>query len=141
MKMNREKYVELHSLDFDHENSACGSCPLDECGYYYGNCPQEEGKLIATNAFSGSMVSTEKYGTEVTKISEEEFNEMARFADSHISHPGISKRYHLPINKKQIHLVPGDEVLVVYIHGGKLPMNGKVPWNVKLSFEHIKVVA
>jgi hypothetical protein len=66
---------------------------------------------------------------------------MARFADSHISHPGISKRYHLPINKKQIHLVPGDEVLVVYIHGGKLPMNGKVPWNVKLSFEHIKVVA
>lgn len=100
-----------------------------------------EEKLIVTNAFSGSMVNTEKYQTDVTKITEEEFEELAKYADSHISHPGISKRYHLPINKKHIKLVPGDEVAVVYIHGGKLPENGKLPWNVKLTFEHIKVIA
>lgn len=97
--------------------------------------------MIVTNAFSGAMVNTEEYGTNVKKITEEEFQEMAKDADSHISHPGISKRYRLPINKKHIDLRPGDEVLVVYIHGGKLPMNGRVPWNVKLSFEHIKVIA
>ena len=100
-----------------------------------------DGKLIVTNAFSGSMVRTEKYGTDVTKITELEFEEMARYADSHISHPGISKRYHLPINKKHIKLLPGDEVIVVYIHGGRLPSTGKIPWNVQLSFEHIKVIA
>lgn len=96
---------------------------------------------IVTNAFSGAMVQTEKYRTHVTKISEEEFMELSQEADSHISHPGISKRYHLPINKKHIALLPGDEVVVVYIHGGKLPFNGRLPWNVQLTFEHIKVVA
>ena len=99
------------------------------------------GKLIVSNAFSGSMVNTEKYSTKVSKISEEEFSELAKHADSHISHPGIAKRYRIPINKKHINLLPGDEVVVVYIHGGKLPMNGSLPWNVSLSFEHIKVIA
>ena len=108
-------------------------------GYIMNN--SYNGKLIATNAFSGAMVNTEEYSTKVSKISEEEFFELAKNADSHISHPGISKRYHLPINKKHINLVPGDEVVVVYIHGGKLPMTGKVPWNVSLSFEHIRVIA
>lgn len=100
----------------------------------------DEERLIVTNAFSGSMVNTEKYHTDVKKITEEEFEELAKYADSHISHPGISRRYDLPINKKRINLVPGDEVAVVYIHGGKLPTTGKLPWNVKLTFEHIKVI-
>lgn len=141
--MNRRDYIELHTLEFDHDNSSCGECILDDCGYYTDECPQSYtgGKLIVTNAFSGAMVNTEKYSTKVAKITEEEFLELAKTADSHISHPGISKRYNIPINKKHIELVPGDEVVVVYIHGGKLPFDGRLPWNVKLSFEHIKVIA
>ena len=138
--MNRKEYIDLHTLEFDNNNSDCGECALDECGYYADHCPQN-GKLIVTNAFSGAMVLPEKYGTRVTKISEKEFLELAQKADSHISHPGIAKRYHIPINKEHINLLPGDEVVVVYIHGGKLPMNGSVPWNVKLSFEHIRVMS
>lgn len=138
--MNRKEYIDLHTLEFDHENSACGDCKCKECGYYTNECPQS-GRLIVANAFSGSMVNIEKYGTTVTKITEPEFEELVQNADSHISHPGIARRYHLPINKKHINLVPGDELIVVYIHGGKLPLTGEVPWNVSLSFEHIRVVA
>lgn len=138
----RREYVRNHTLDFDHENSNCGSCTLQDCEYYYNNCPNglRPGKLIVTNAFSGAMVQTSEYGTDVEKISEEEFLELSQEACSHIGHPGIARRYHLPVNRKPIHLVPGDEVAVVYIHGGKLPRNGKLPWNVRLTFEHIKIV-
>ena len=75
----------------------------------------------------------------VTKISEEEFLELIKTADSNISHPGIARRYHLPVNPCKIKLGLGDEVIVVYIHGGKLPGNGRLPWNVHLTFEHIQI--
>lgn len=97
------------------------------------------GRLIVTNAYSGSMVNTESYSTSVEKISEEEFIDLARKGDSHIGNPGIARRYHLPYNRKPIHLVPGDELAVVYIKGGQLPSSGQLPWNVHLSFEHIKI--
>lgn len=140
--MNREKYIDLHSLEFDHENSACGSCSLNECGYYYNECPQNYtgGKIIITNAFSGNMIKHSEYSTIVSKISEEEFLDLIKHADSNISHPGIARRYHLPLKPGKIQLHPGDELVVVYIHGGKLPENGKLPWNVQLTFEHIRII-
>lgn len=138
-----DDYSELHTLEYDIEHSDCGSCQhANNCQYYCGKCPQgyTGGKTIVTNAFSGNMINTEEYSTIVSKISEEEFKELIPHADSNISHPGISTRYNLPLNPSKIKLVPGDEVLVVYIHGGKLPTNGEVPWNVNLSFEHIRVI-
>ena len=142
MTSYRDKYIAEHTLLFDHENSACGECPLTECGYYYNTCPQEQknGKTIVTNAFSGNMINIDEYSTVVSKISEEEFLELIRDADSNISHPGIAHRYHLPLNPGKIRLVPGDNIIVVYIHGGKLPSNGRLPWNVQLTFEHIQVI-
>lgn len=134
------EYIEAHGLDYDIENSDCGACTLNECGYYYGECPQDKGRLIVTNAFSGNMINVSDYSTVVSKISEEEFIELIRHADSNISHPGISNRYHLALNPGKIRLMPGDEVVVVYIHGGRLPSNGKLPWNVNLSFEHIRII-
>lgn len=134
------EYIEDHTLQYDIEHSDCGLCTLNECGYYYGECPQDNGKLIVTNAFSGNMINSSEYSTVVSKISEEEFLELIKDADSNISHPGISSRYHLPLNPGKIRLVPGDELLVVYIHGGKLPSNGKLPWNVRLTFEHIRII-
>ncbi len=32
----RQDYIENHSLEFDSCLDVCG---LDECQYYYGNCP------------------------------------------------------------------------------------------------------
>ncbi|MBR0271435.1 MAG: hypothetical protein IJQ68_05515 [Methanobrevibacter sp.] len=135
-----KNYSEMHSLEFDNKNSECGSCTLSECGYYYNQCPMQGGKFIVTNAFSGNMINIEKYSTKVSKISEEEFLELIQNAESNISHPGIARRYNLKLNPGKINLVPGDELVVVYIHGGKLPANGKLPWNVNLSFEHIRVI-
>lgn len=139
--LEKAEYIKDHALESDMANSGCSECRLAECGYYYDACPSgyRGGKLIVTNAFSGSMIQIENYTTSVSKISEEEFLELSRNAESHISHPGIARRYHLPLNKKHIKLVPGDELLVVYIHGGKLPGNGKLPWNVQLTYEHIRI--
>ena len=139
--LEKAEYIKDHTLDSDFKNSGCSSCTLSECGYYYDECPlgYRGGKLIVTNAFSGSMIQIENYTTCVSKISEEEFLELIKDAESHISHPGIARRYHLPVNKKHINCVPGDELLVVYIHGGKLPFNGKLPWNVQLTYEHIRI--
>ena len=97
-------------------------------------------RLIATNAYSGTMVKSKKYSTDAEKITEEEWLDLAKQADSHIGNPGIAKRYGLPYNRRPINLQPGDEVAVVYIGGqGRLPPSGKLPWNVFLSFEHIKI--
>lgn len=100
-----------------------------------------DGKIIVTNAFSGAMINFEKYSTTVTKITEEEFRENAPLCISHIGNKGIAKRYGLELNKSHIELAPGDELYVVYIHGGTLPESGRLPWNVNLSFEHIEVKA
>lgn len=36
----RDEYIANHSLDFDIEHSACGSCKyVENCQYYYGRCP------------------------------------------------------------------------------------------------------
>lgn len=134
------EYIEAHGLDYDIENSDCGACTLNECGYYYGECPNGTGRLIVTNAFSGNMIKHSEYSTIVSKISEEEFLDLIKHADSNISHPGIARRYHLPLKPGKIQLHPGDELVVVYIHGGKLPENGKLPWNVQLTFEHIRII-
>ena len=142
MISDRDRYIDLHGIEWDYNHSACAECTLSECGYYYDNCPHgyTGGKRIVTNAFSGNMINTNEYSTVVSKISEEEFLELIKSADSNISHPGISRRYNLPLNPGKINLVPGDEIIVVYIHGGKLPGNGKLPWNVRLTFEHIRVI-
>ena len=139
--LEKAEYIMEHTLDSDVNDSGCSTCKLAECGYYYDECPSgyRGGKLLVTNAFSGSMINLENYTTQVSKISEEEFLELIRDAESHISHPGIARRYHLPVNKSHINLVPGDELLVVYIHGGKLPSNGKLPWNCRLTYEHIRI--
>lgn len=39
----RDRYIELHGLEFDFYHSACGTCPhawKEGCQYYYGKCPQ-----------------------------------------------------------------------------------------------------
>ena len=143
MRNYRQEYIENHSLEFDIQNSECRSCTLHECGYYYGECPNDfrPSKTIVTNAYSGSMVRYDKYSTDVEKISEEEFAMNAKQAFSHIGNKFIANRYGLRLNKKPIKLLPGDEVYVVYIHGGRLPEHGKLPKDVKLSFEHVTIKA
>ena len=45
MKNYRERYVELHSIEWDIEHSACGDCEYrkkDNCQHYYGRCPNGE---------------------------------------------------------------------------------------------------
>ena len=37
----KDAYIELHSLEWDIQHSACGSCPYNECQYYYNNCYQD----------------------------------------------------------------------------------------------------
>lgn len=139
------KYIELHTLEFDHKYSACGSCKLPECGYYYDECPNRPNKTIVTNAWNGKMVHSDSYTTEVDKITEEEFEKGIKGAYSHVGHRGIANRYNLRFNRKSISVIPGDEVYVVYIDGGILPSDGTVPYDVNLTFEHIiikdKVVA
>ncbi|WP_296884887.1 hypothetical protein [uncultured Methanobrevibacter sp.] len=40
MSWYRDEYIANHSLDFDIEHSACGSCQyVNDCRYYYGACP------------------------------------------------------------------------------------------------------
>ena len=44
MNNYRERYVELHSIEFDIINSDCRDCEYrkkDDCQYYYGKCRQE----------------------------------------------------------------------------------------------------
>lgn len=43
LMIGSEKYVELHSLEFDIENSECSKCHREhlECNYYYGECRYE----------------------------------------------------------------------------------------------------
>lgn len=140
----RDKYVELHSIAFDHENSACGSCTLEECGHYYDKCPQQKftGKTIVTNAFSpGKMINVPEYGTRTKNISEKEFHENAKKALSHVGNKGIARRYGLRFNRKPILLVPGDDVYVVHIHGGRLPDSGIIPDDVFLTFQHVEVIS
>ena len=99
-------------------------------------------KIIATNAYSGTMVTAEKYTTKVEKISEDEYRENAKKAVSHIGNKGSANRYGLKYNRRPITLQPGDQVYVCYIGGkGILPESGILPHNVHLSFEHIKVIA
>lgn len=142
MKNYRQEYIELHSLDFDIQNSQCGECQfVNDCQHYYGKCPQQVGKTLVTNAYSGSMVRSEEYSTKVQKISEDEFMDNAKKALSHVGNRGIANRYGLRFNRSPIRLTPGDEVYVVYIHGGVLPESGVLPANVSLSFEHIEVRA
>ena len=41
----RERYVELHSLEFDIEHSDCRDCEFrkkEGCQYYFNKCPQGE---------------------------------------------------------------------------------------------------
>jgi len=36
----RDRYIELHTLEFDIQHSACGECEfINDCQYYYGKCP------------------------------------------------------------------------------------------------------
>ena len=133
-----------HTLKFDEKFSACGSCNLHECGYYYDECPNQlrPPKTIVTNAFSpGKMISRKEYQTKAEKITEEEFQKNAQKAYSHVGNKGIATRYGLRFNRRPIDLIPGDNVYVVYIHGGKLPDNGVLPEDVHLTFEHVEVVA
>ena len=100
------------------------------------------GKTIVTNAFSpGRMIMLPKYSTNAKKITEEEFISNAKHALSHVGNKGIANRYGLRLNRRPINLRPGDEVYVVYIHGGTLPENGDLPSDVSLTFEHVEVVA
>lgn len=99
-------------------------------------------KTIVTNAFSpGRMITIPKYSTNAEKITEKEFEEKAKKALSHVGNKGIANRYGLRLNRSPINLRPGDEVYVVYIHGGKLPETGDLPSDVSLTFEHVEVVA
>ena len=144
MGSRRDEYIELHSIKFDVENSACGECPLAECGYYYDECPNQmrPPKTIVTNAFSpGKMINRKEYQTKAEKITEEEFSKKAQNAYSHVGNKGIATRYGLRFNRRPIELIPGDNIYVVYIHGGRLPDNGVLPDDVYLTFEHVKVVA
>ena len=37
----KDRYIELHTLEWDIQNSPCGECPyVNDCQYYYGKCPQ-----------------------------------------------------------------------------------------------------
>lgn len=99
-------------------------------------------KTIVTNAFSpGRMIKLSRYSTHHEEITEDEFAENAKKASSHVGNRGIANRYGLQFNRSPIHLVPGDEAYVVYIHGGTLPSDGHLPANVSLTFEHVEVTA
>ena len=42
MKTYRDRYIEMHSLEFDFYNSACGECEYglnNDCQYYKNKCP------------------------------------------------------------------------------------------------------
>ncbi len=40
MSWYRDEYNEMHTLEWDIENSDCGSCQyVNDCRYYYGACP------------------------------------------------------------------------------------------------------
>lgn len=99
-------------------------------------------KTIVTSAFSsGRMINSPEYTLHGRKITEREFQEHAKKALSFVGHKGVANRYGLPFNRSRINLVPGDQVYVVYIHGGILPENGNLPSDVSLTFEHIEVEA
>lgn len=39
----RDRYIEMHTLEWDIEHSACRDCEhrkKEGCQYYYGNCSQ-----------------------------------------------------------------------------------------------------
>ena len=100
------------------------------------------GRTIVTNAFSpGKMIRVPEYHTHTTDITEEEFKKMAKTAFSHVGNKGIATRYGLQFNRRPIQLVPGDEVYVVHIHGGRLPESGILPDDVYLTFQHVEVTA
>lgn len=100
------------------------------------------GKTLVTHAFSpGKMIKSRRYTTHTVDITEEEFEKNAKKALSHVGNKGIAKRYGLKYNRKPINLMPGDDVYVVHIHGGKLPDNGILPDDVYLTFQHVEVVA
>ena len=40
MSSYRDRYIELHTLAGDIENSPCGECPHVNDLYYIGKCPQ-----------------------------------------------------------------------------------------------------
>ena len=41
--MNRQEYIELHSIEWDIMHSPCGECEfVNNCQYYYGKCPNED---------------------------------------------------------------------------------------------------
>ncbi|MBQ2653048.1 MAG: hypothetical protein IJF83_05790 [Methanobrevibacter sp.] len=99
-------------------------------------------KTIVTSAFSsGRMINSPEYTLHGKKITEKEFQEKAKKALSFIGHRGVANRYGLQFNRSRISLVPGDQVYVVYIHGGRLPENGDLPSDVSLTFEHVEIVA
>ena len=101
-----------------------------------------EPKTIVTNAFSpGRMINLPKYSTTAKKITEKECAKNAKKASSYVGHKGIANRYGVPLNRRHINLLPGDDVYVVYIHGGTLPENGILPSDVSLTFEHVEVTA
>ena len=42
----RDRYIEMHSLEFDYMNSDCYYCEYSRkqgCQYYYGKCPNQKG--------------------------------------------------------------------------------------------------
>ena len=41
----KDAYIEMHTLEWDIINSACGDCEfLNNCQYYYGGCPHDNGE-------------------------------------------------------------------------------------------------
>lgn len=41
----KDVYIEMHTLEWDIINSACGNCEfVSNCRYYYGECPHDKGE-------------------------------------------------------------------------------------------------
>ena len=99
-------------------------------------------KKVVANAFSpGKMIKAPQYTTRTVNITEEEFIDKSKDAISHIGNVGIANRYGLKYNRTPITLLPGDEIYVVNINGGKLPYSGIIPDGVYLTFQHVEVEA
>lgn len=44
--LEKAEYIREHELEFDESLGICSTCKLDECLYYYGECPNGVGDAL-----------------------------------------------------------------------------------------------